>query len=114
MEWYKKAADQGHTGAQAFLAKLYSGGYGVEQDHSKALKLFRKVAEAGDSYAAKLLGDIYTEGKIVEKDDKLAMEWYRIAASSGNKDAEMELTYLQLQNGEERNSYPDFFRNKVQ
>lgn len=44
-QWYLKAADQGHTGAQLELARLYSVGLGVGRDPVQAARWRRQAAE---------------------------------------------------------------------
>jgi TPR repeat protein len=42
-QWYEKAADQGHAGAQYNLGVLYAEGLGVPLDTMKARELFEKT-----------------------------------------------------------------------
>jgi TPR repeat protein len=45
-EWYRKAAEQGNTGAQGTLAMLYTMGQGVPQDDAEAYFWFDLAASA--------------------------------------------------------------------
>ena len=47
MEWYRKAAEHGHSEAQFRLGKGYFNGSGVEKDEAEAVKWYRKAAEQG-------------------------------------------------------------------
>ena len=48
-------AEQGNAEAQFFLGVMYSNGFGVPQDHGKALQWYRRAAERGhESAQAKL------------------------------------------------------------
>lgn len=51
IEWYKKAAAQGHALAQNNLGNAYWGGRGVERDLVEAYKWFEISAERGNEYA---------------------------------------------------------------
>jgi TPR repeat protein len=46
--WYKKAAAQGHAGAQFYLAKMYSTETsGIAKNEAEAILLFKSAAEQG-------------------------------------------------------------------
>jgi TPR repeat protein len=47
LDWFRKAAEQGHAGAQDNLGLRYEHGQGVEQDHGIAAHWYRKAAEQG-------------------------------------------------------------------
>jgi len=52
LQWYRKAADQGHAKAQCHVGYFYSNGFGiVSVDDKQALEWFRKAALQGDSQA---------------------------------------------------------------
>ena len=70
MEWYRKAAEQGHVGAQIWyqrsakggntdaqyeLGYMYHNGIGVSKDYAKAAEWYRKAAKGGDMRARKIL-----------------------------------------------------------
>ena len=52
------AANQGDASAQKNLAYCYFRGAGVNQSHSKAIKLFSQSSEQGNTEARKLLDEI--------------------------------------------------------
>ena len=62
VEYWRKAAELGHSGAQRSLGFAYAHGQGVAHDNAKALMWYRKAAAQGDSIARlelnSLLGDI--------------------------------------------------------
>jgi len=51
MEWYRKAAEQGHVYAPRYLGEMCENGYGVEKKISTAVEWYRKAAERGDAIA---------------------------------------------------------------
>jgi uncharacterized protein len=51
-QYYRMAAEQGHSGSQNNLGALYESGDGVPQDNTMALKLYRQAADSGDPNAA--------------------------------------------------------------
>ena len=51
VKWFRKAAEQGHAGAQANLGFMYDRGWGVPEDDREAVKWFRKAAEQGHAGA---------------------------------------------------------------
>lgn len=46
--WFKKAAEQGHTGAQLALANCYESGCGVSQSEQEAILWYQKAADRGN------------------------------------------------------------------
>jgi len=69
--WYKKAADQGHSGGQYCLGIMYLDGEGGPQDIVKGMELVRAatVGEEPDYPAAMELASIYQDGKLGFKVD---------------------------------------------
>jgi TPR repeat protein len=82
-EWYRQAAEQGHTGAQNQLGNLYSEGLGIEKDPLRALQWYRKAADQGHMTSMANIGNAYYEGNGVTQDYKEAARWYRKAAELG-------------------------------
>lgn len=87
LEFFKKAADQGHMNAQFILGTLYDKGEDVLQDRAVAAKWYRKAAEQGHAQAQFNMGLMYTNGEGVEKDRKQAVPWLKKAARQGHKGA---------------------------
>ena len=84
LESYRKAAEQGHPGAQFLLGGMYFYGLGVAKDDAEAVKWYRKAAEQGDEGAQHKLGLMYAKGSGVATDDAEAVKWYRKAAEQGH------------------------------
>ena len=91
--WYRKAADQGHTGAQTNLGAAYEAGLGVERDFAQAADWYRKAADHGNAVAQYNLGNLYGSGRGVPQDYRQAMAWYRKAAAQDHALAETSLGY---------------------
>ena len=51
IEWYQKAAEQGHADAQYNLGWIYEKGRGVSADNYKALEWYEKAAVQGVAMA---------------------------------------------------------------
>ena len=48
VEWYQKAADQGHAAAQYNLGIMYKNGLGVKQNYTKAKDYFGLACDNKD------------------------------------------------------------------
>lgn len=59
---------------QNFVARCYTHGIGVEQNHKTAVKWYQKSAAQGDADAMWALGRAYAAGEGVEKDRVKAMQ----------------------------------------
>ncbi len=88
VEYFTKAAEQGHASAQADLGDCYFYGYGVYKDSDKAVEWYRKAAEQGNAGGQSGLGRCCLNGRGVTEDKSKAVEWFRKAASQGNADAQ--------------------------
>ena len=91
VEWFQKAAEQGHAIAQCYLGVCYERGRGVQQDYTKAVEWFQKAAEQGDAAAQFNLGVCYYYGRGVQQDYTKAVEWYKKAAEQGDAGAQCNL-----------------------
>jgi S1-C subfamily serine protease len=87
VNWYRKAAEQGHASAQLNLGVMYDNGQGVPQDHREAVNWYRKTAEQGDARAQYNLGLMYAKGQGVSKDYQLAYFWGLLASTQGDRSA---------------------------
>ncbi len=96
VEYFTKAAEQGHASAQADLGDCYFNGDGVYKDSDKAVEWYRKAAEQGNASAQADLGDCYFNGDGVYKDSDKAVEWYRKAAEQGNASGQCGLGHCYL------------------
>jgi TPR repeat protein len=87
LEWFRRSAEQGHTGAQIALAKMYETGEGgPDKGIIDAIAWLTQAADAGKPEAMRRLGLVY-EGKVKDWNDKgitpdykLAFKWLRKAA----------------------------------
>ena len=91
VEWYRKAAEQGHAEAQLYLGYSYGNGQAVKQDQEEAAKWYRKAAEQGDAGAQINLGFCYENGQGVRQDPAEAAKWYRKAAEQGDEEAQYNM-----------------------
>jgi TPR repeat protein len=94
VEWYRKAADQGHAEAQCNLGILLWNGDGVARDRLDAIKWFRKAAAQGSANAQFSLGVAYVTGDAVAKDHVAAARLFLHAAEQGHDMAQYNLSVL--------------------
>ena len=79
VKWFRKAAEQGHAGAQNELGLIYQNGEGVPQDYAEAVKWFRMAAEQGNAYAQNELDQMKAKGIVVDKaESKSLLEQRRL------------------------------------
>jgi TPR repeat protein len=82
--WYRKAAEQGHTRAQHSLASLYLWGQGGARDPETAAYWLERAAEQGVVEAQVKLAALYANGDGVRFDIDTALDWLRKAAGRGD------------------------------
>jgi len=99
VRWFRKAAEQGHAGAQSNLGVMYKNGQGVKRDHAEAVRWFRKAAEQGQAKAHYNLGVMYANGQGVKQDYAEAVRWLRKAAEQGDAHAQYNLGVM-YENGQ--------------
>mmetsp|Transcript_28828 Transcript_28828/g.102030 ORF Transcript_28828/g.102030 Transcript_28828/m.102030 type:complete len:116 (+) Transcript_28828:437-784(+) len=68
VQWYQRAADQGHPDGQFNLGAMFYDGQGVAQSYDEAEKWFRLAAAQGDANALFNLGECYENGDGVPQD----------------------------------------------
>ena len=95
LDWYRRAAEQGHARAQRRLAKLYSDGRGTQADPHRAFQWLRRAADNGDVVAQYRLGRRYAHGLGTDPDPVAAYKWLTIAAQYGEPSAPELLRALQ-------------------
>ena len=76
VEVVRASADRGVPYAQAFLAKLYLDGTGMEPDDLLAEKWFRRAAEQGDESAMFNLCEMLLEDRTRETAEEEAAGWF--------------------------------------
>ena len=91
MEWYWRAASQGHVLSQVNLGRLYLSGLGLASNPSKALIWFQLAAEQGSPFGEFYLGVQYLQGSGIETDLDLARGLLLSAANQGVREAAYEL-----------------------
>ena len=96
VEWFRKAAAQGHAKAQMSLGMFYETEDAIvsekeaEECFEKAVPGLRMEAEQGDAEAQRLLGSYLIGEAKNEEDLHEAIQWIRKAAEQG--DAESQFT----------------------
>ncbi|OAQ29636.1 HCP-like protein [Linnemannia elongata AG-77] len=91
MEWYLRAAKQGHVKAQCEIGRLYENGLGRPVDIKMAFEWYLKAAEGGSLFSQKQVSAFYANGHGgVPRDDTKALEWARRAAEQELWDREFE------------------------
>lgn len=88
---FESLANRGDPRGKNGLGVLYTRGWGVEQDLSKAFRLFEDAAKEGLRAAENNLGELYMRGLGVEQDYQKAFEWCMKAAVKGDSDAQNNL-----------------------
>ena len=85
VQWYQKAAENGHMSALNSLAYFYElGKGGLPGDLTRAAVLYQIAAEGGDPYAQRNLGRFYQQGLGgLPKDPTLAKKWTNKATAQG-------------------------------
>ncbi len=97
VEWYLKAAEQGHATAQFNLGIMYRKGRGVAQNDEIAVEWFLKAAEQGYATAQNNLGLMYAYGRGVAQNYKKAVKFYSQAAKQGHAMAQSNLGWMYLE-----------------
>ena len=82
-QFFMKAGEAGHVGAQYNLGIMNYTGQTGGQDFTNAAKWFERAAAAGHTQAQYNLGFLYYEGKGVAQDLKTAFDWINRAAEQG-------------------------------
>ncbi|KAF8948170.1 hypothetical protein BGZ47_006133 [Haplosporangium gracile] len=83
IEWYLKAANQGHIKAQMEMAGYYDEGFSIPKDLTKVFEWYMKAAIQGERNAQYNIATIYERGQGVPADKLMAIEWYLKAANAG-------------------------------
>jgi uncharacterized protein len=91
VQWYKKAAEQGHAAAQCSLAEALWHGRGCRPDQTAAINWYTKAALNGNPEAQYELGEIYFNGLHVKMDVRKGFLWYLKSAEQGNTLAQYQV-----------------------
>lgn len=92
VQWYQKAAKQGHAEAQNKVGIYYF----LRKNYKEALKYYHAAAKSGNLNAQYNLGMMYMNDTYGVMDVQKGAKWYRLAAEGGLAAAqfEMGLCYL--------------------
>ncbi|KAI8979400.1 hypothetical protein BDF20DRAFT_835428 [Mycotypha africana] len=113
---YELAGRAGLDQAYTELGRMFRLGYGVHQDHSKAIDYFQKGAQMGNPQCHFMLGVYWSSGLIAntkEPDQKKAFKHFQKAAMKGMAEAQYNVGLRYLKgHGVEQNSFNavEFFR----
>ncbi len=92
LEWYLKAANQGHANAQLNYGwRYFYGQAGLPVDYDKGFPWLLKAAQQGVTDAQSAVGEAYRDGKGTKADLVTALEWLRKAADKGNAFSQAEI-----------------------
>jgi TPR repeat protein len=80
LDWFKKSAFCGHSGAQLAVAQSY---FHQPNSQDQAVTWLKASAHQGHVHALVLLADLYAEGRDIEVSDEIAMHLYLRAAKNG-------------------------------
>jgi tetratricopeptide (TPR) repeat protein len=86
-QWFRLAADQGHTGAMLELGKYYHIGFGVPTDYDKALEYLTRASDAGILEATANLGSLYLNFFYKGKDEQKGLRLLQKSIEQGSPDA---------------------------
>ena len=87
VRWYRRAADQGHAGAQEHIGFRYANGWGVPQDFREGATWLRRAADQGHTGAQFNLSTMYSNGRGVPQDYIAAHMWANLAGARGDEEA---------------------------
>jgi uncharacterized protein len=85
VEWYRKAAEQGHGMAQYALGIMYERGDGVLPSKLAAAEWYHKAATRGVPVAQYNLGVMFAKGEGVDRDLTQAKRWLAEASKSSDQ-----------------------------
>jgi uncharacterized protein len=94
VQWFEKAAKQGHPDASLALGTAYFLGRGADLDYAKALHWYTQAAEFGDVAAQYLVASMYENATGTSKNLDTALMWYIAAARQGDVAAREKSKYL--------------------
>lgn len=96
VDWLRRAAENGHTGAMIHLGKLYKSGVGTPQNYELAAHWLGAAARAGDAEGMVEFGRLHRSGIGVEQDALQAYVWFNRAAAALNLDGAQERDSISL------------------
>ena len=105
VEWFRKAAAQGHAKAQVSLGMFYETEDAIvsekeaEECFEKAVPGLRKEAEQGDAEAQRLLGSYLIGEAKNEEDLREAIQWIRKSAEQDDAESQFTLGSIYASKG---------------
>lgn len=107
---YEKGLEEGDVKCAYGVALCLKRGNGVEQDETRADKLFaeyfapiKALADKGDAEAEYVISCYYDDGYYVKEDKAIAIEWLKKAAEHGDVVSQFALAcFYEAGNGVER------------
>jgi TPR repeat protein len=87
IEWYRKAAENGHVESMRYYAVMLRQGSGCKADSERSFKWFLKAAEAGNVDAQSSVAQCYHMARGTSRDDSAARYWYAKAIDGGSETA---------------------------
>ncbi|MDE7413625.1 MAG: SEL1-like repeat protein [Muribaculaceae bacterium] len=111
LEWWSRAAKQGHNEAVGNMGISYQYGRGTDRDSLMAVKLYEKslkggnpsllerhekMAQKGEPFSNMLLNEVYRKGIGVEKDTEKANKYLAAVADKGDLIAQRDLALIYL------------------
>jgi TPR repeat protein len=92
LEWYLKAADQGHMNAQMDYGwRYFYGEAGIKVDYDKGFPWLLKAAQQGALQAQRAAGEAYRDGHGTTADLATSLKWFRAAADKGDAYSQEEI-----------------------
>lgn len=91
VDWYTRAAEQGHANAQFDLGRMYVTGKGVTQNVELGVAWQLKAAEQGLASAQFVIGKRYFSGAGLTQDYQQALDMFLGAADQGLVSAQNQL-----------------------
>lgn len=100
IEFFSKAARQGHVKAQVLLGNLFLNGmHGVEKDEAAGFRWFYQAAELGHAGSLNNVGLSFYRGRGTEKNLEKAKRFFERAVQAGSPEALLNLGNLATQEG---------------
>ncbi len=97
LEWYSKAAEQGHGLAQVALGVKYaSGGDGFTKDAVKSARWFLIAAQQNYDTAQYAIASCFLQGNGIQKDLSKAYYWFSQSANKGIDEARYKMADMVL------------------
>lgn len=95
LQWFRKAAEQGHAFASYILGRAYEMGNGIKQNSRDAFYWYCRSAVLGDELGKLALASAYESGTGVTQNKAIAHAVLTQLASHDYPDAAQQLEYLE-------------------